>query len=124
MNTCFRVENVKELRSNEIVREIIDVEVEISRLRDITRNYENYIPLLRPIYNVAAWLRLYDGGYMPSIGRRRTEYHQVSSRGHLFHFLACLKSSVYHFSVPRLSKQCCKLPKHTRDGTLLTPRVE
>lgn len=73
----MRVENVKELRSNAIIREIVDVEVEISRLRDITRNYENYIPLLRPIYNVAAWLRLYDGTYMPSIGRRRTGYHQV-----------------------------------------------
>lgn len=53
------------------------VETEISRLRDITRNYENYIPLLRPLYSLAARLRLYDGDYMPSIGRRRAGYHRT-----------------------------------------------
>ncbi|KAK7750527.1 hypothetical protein SLS62_007503 [Diatrype stigma] len=77
LNYGMRVESVKELHSNEIIKEIVHVETEISRLRDITRNYENYIPVLRPIYSLAARLRLYDGDYLPSIGRRRTGYHRT-----------------------------------------------
>lgn len=72
-----RVEDVKELRSNAMIAEIIHVEGEITKFRDTTRNYENYIPLLRPLNTLAEWTGLRDGKYMPDIGRRRTGYHKM-----------------------------------------------
>ncbi|KAI1759521.1 cytochrome P450 [Hypoxylon sp. FL1150] len=77
LNYGTRVEDVKELRSNAMIAEIIHVEGEITKLRDTTRNYENYIPILRPLNTLAEWTRLQDGNYMPDIGRRRTGYHKV-----------------------------------------------
>ncbi|KAI1382926.1 cytochrome P450 [Hypoxylon trugodes] len=77
LNYGTRVESLKDLRSNAMIAEIIHVETEITRLRDTTRNYENYIPLLRPLNRLAEWTRLRDGNYMPNIGKRRTGYHQM-----------------------------------------------
>ncbi|KAI6083003.1 cytochrome P450 [Hypoxylon rubiginosum] len=77
LNYGTRVEDVKELRSNAMIAEIIHVEGEITKFRDTTRNYENYIPLLRPLNTLAEWTGLRDGKYMPDIGRRRTGYHKM-----------------------------------------------
>ena len=56
---------------------MVHVESEISRLRDTSQNYENYIPLLRPVKTFAAFVGLRDGKYMSDIGRRRVGYHKV-----------------------------------------------
>ena len=56
---------------------MVHVEGEISRLRDTSQNYENYIPLLRPVKTIAAWVGLRDGNYMSDIGKRRVGYHKV-----------------------------------------------
>jgi 3-hydroxyphenylacetate 6-hydroxylase len=71
------VEDVKQLRGDTIFAEMVHVESEISRLRDTSQNYENYIPLLRPFKAISAKLGLLDGNYMSEIGRRRVGYHKV-----------------------------------------------
>lgn len=76
-DSISRVEDVKQLRGNTVFAEMVHVETEISRLRDTSQNYENYIPILRPIKTVAAWVGLRDGHYMADIGRRRVGYHKV-----------------------------------------------
>ncbi|KAH8690458.1 cytochrome P450 [Talaromyces proteolyticus] len=70
-----RVESIKEFSTNDILKEIIYVEEEISRLRETSSNYDNYIPLLRPLNSVAAALGLKDGTHLASIGKRRHSYH-------------------------------------------------
>lgn len=56
---------------------MVRVESEISRLRNPAGNYENYIPLLRPIKELAALLGYGNASYMAEIGRRRVGYHKV-----------------------------------------------
>lgn len=56
---------------------MVHVESEISRLRDTSQNYENYIPLLRPVKTLSSWIGLRDGNYQSDIGRRRVGYHKV-----------------------------------------------
>jgi 3-hydroxyphenylacetate 6-hydroxylase len=75
--TSVRVEDVKQLRGNSIFAEMVHVETEISRLRDTSNNYENYIPILRPIKTLSAWLDLRNDDYMAAIGKRRVGYHKV-----------------------------------------------
>lgn len=72
-----RVEDIKQLKGDTIFAEMVHVETEISSLRDTSQNYENYIPLLRPVKTFAAWVGLRDGKYMSDIGRRRVGYHKV-----------------------------------------------
>lgn len=74
-NFCLRVEDIKEFSTNDVLKEIIYVEEEISRLRETSSNYDNYIPLLRPINSIAATLGLKDGTHLASIGKRRHGYH-------------------------------------------------
>lgn len=71
------MEDIKQLRGDTVFAEMVHVETEISRLRDTSQNYENYIPLLRPVKTLAASLGLRDGNYMSDIGRRRVGYHKV-----------------------------------------------
>lgn len=66
LNYGTRVEDVKQLRGDTIFAEMVQVETEISRLRDTSQNYENYIPLLRPFKRARS-----------DIGRRRVGYHKV-----------------------------------------------
>jgi 3-hydroxyphenylacetate 6-hydroxylase len=72
-----RVEDIKQLKGDTIFAEMVHVETEISSLRDTSQNYENYIPLLRPVKTFASWVGLRDGKYMSDIGRRRVGYHKV-----------------------------------------------
>lgn len=56
---------------------MVIVETEISRLRNVSQNYENYIPLLRPIGKVLSWIGVRDDKYMAEIGKRRVGYHKA-----------------------------------------------
>ena len=56
---------------------MVEVEKEISRLRNTSQNYENYIPLLRPLKSLSAFVGLHDGTYMAEIGKRRVGYHKT-----------------------------------------------
>jgi 3-hydroxyphenylacetate 6-hydroxylase len=50
----------------------------ITKYRDVSGNYLNYIPLLRPFSSAAEMLGLSKGEkLMASIGKRRYEYHAV-----------------------------------------------
>ncbi|KAI0135134.1 cytochrome P450 [Daldinia grandis] len=72
-----RVEDVKDLHRDLVISEIIYIEEEISKFRNPTSNYSNYIPLLRPLDIVAGWLRLQKGSHMADVGKRRYAYHHV-----------------------------------------------
>ncbi|KAH7014654.1 cytochrome P450 [Microdochium trichocladiopsis] len=73
-----RVEDVKDLHHDLLLSEIIYLEDEISRLRDPTSNFYNYIPLLRTVNSVADFLGLRrTKAHLASIGKRRYAYHQV-----------------------------------------------
>lgn len=76
-NRAVRVEDVKQLRGDTIFAEMVHVEAEISRLRNTSGNFENYIPLLRPIKHFTEWLGFGDGKYLAQIGQRRVGYHKV-----------------------------------------------
>ncbi|KAF3392998.1 3-hydroxyphenylacetate 6-hydroxylase [Talaromyces pinophilus] len=70
-----RIEDIKEFSTNDVLKEIIYIEEEISRLRETSSNYDNYIPLLRPINSLASALGLVNGTHLASIGKRRHAYH-------------------------------------------------
>ncbi|KAI1645519.1 cytochrome P450 [Daldinia loculata] len=72
-----RVEDVKDLHRDLVISEIIYIEEEISKFRNPTSNYSNYIPLLRPLNTVAGWLGLQKGSHMADVGKRRYAYHHV-----------------------------------------------
>jgi 3-hydroxyphenylacetate 6-hydroxylase len=69
------IEDIKEFSTNDVLKEIIYIEEEISRLRETSSNYDNYIPLLRPINSLASALGLVNGTHLASIGKRRHAYH-------------------------------------------------
>ncbi|CAI6088004.1 unnamed protein product [Clonostachys chloroleuca] len=77
LNYGTRVENIKQLRGDTIFAEMVLVETEISRFRNVSQNYENYIPLLRPIGKVLSWIGVRDDKYMAEIGKRRVGYHKA-----------------------------------------------
>ncbi|OAA63469.1 Cytochrome P450 [Niveomyces insectorum RCEF 264] len=77
LNYGTRVEDVKQLRGNTVFAEMAFVETEISRLRNTAGNYENYVPLLRPVKAVISWLGYGNDKYAAEIGRRRVGYHKV-----------------------------------------------
>ncbi|KAI2623627.1 cytochrome P450 [Hypomontagnella submonticulosa] len=72
-----RVEDVKDLHRDLVISEIIYIEEEISKFRNPTSNFSNYIPLLRPLNTIAGWLRLQKGSHMADVGKRRIAYHKV-----------------------------------------------
>ncbi|KAI0846810.1 cytochrome P450 [Daldinia vernicosa] len=72
-----RVEDVKDLHRDLVISEIIYIEEEISKFRNPTSNYSNYIPLLRPLDTIAGWLGLQKGSHMADVGKRRYAYHHV-----------------------------------------------
>ncbi|KAI0173366.1 cytochrome P450 [Hypoxylon sp. FL1284] len=72
-----RVEAVKDLHKDLVISEIVYIEEEISKFRNPTSNFSNYIPLLRPLGTVAGWLGLRKGSHMADVGRRRVAYHNV-----------------------------------------------
>lgn len=79
LNYGTRVSNVKFLKDDPLLAEIIYVESEISKFRDTRKNYANYIPLLRywePVAN-AFGLNSSPKDHATDIGRRRLEYNDV-----------------------------------------------
>jgi cytochrome P450 len=56
---------------------MVRVESEISKLRNTSQNYENYIPMLRPINAISARIFGRDTTYMSKIGKRRVGYHKA-----------------------------------------------
>ncbi|KAI8956492.1 cytochrome P450 [Daldinia sp. FL1419] len=72
-----RVEDVKDLHRDLVISEIIYIEEEISKFRNPTSNFSNYIPLLRPLNTIAGWLRLQKSSHMADVGKRRYAYHHV-----------------------------------------------
>ncbi|KAI0889734.1 cytochrome P450 [Annulohypoxylon maeteangense] len=72
-----RVEDVKDLHQDLMISEILYIEGEITKFRNPTSNYSNYIPLLRPIYTIAGWFGLQKGSHMADIGKRRYAYHRA-----------------------------------------------
>lgn len=72
-----RVEDVKDLHRDLVISEIIYIEEEISKFRNPTSNFSNYIPLLRPLDTLAGWLGLQKGSHMADVGKRRVAYHNV-----------------------------------------------
>ncbi|KAF4956253.1 hypothetical protein FSARC_11652 [Fusarium sarcochroum] len=70
-----RVEDVKDLRDDLLLSEVIYIEHQITKFRDVSGNYLNYIPVLRPISTVAGWLGSQEGKHMADVGRRRYAYH-------------------------------------------------
>ncbi|CAI6094500.1 unnamed protein product [Clonostachys chloroleuca] len=79
LNYGTRVSSVKSLSEDPLLAEIIYVESEISKLRDTSKNYTNYIPLLRYWEPIAGFFRLLANpkDHAGSIGRRRLEYNDV-----------------------------------------------
>lgn len=69
------MEDVRDFARDDILKEIIYIEEEISRLRETSGNYANYIPILRPLDSIAAFLGLRDGSHLANIGKRRHAYH-------------------------------------------------
>ncbi|KAI1383441.1 cytochrome P450 [Hypoxylon trugodes] len=72
-----RVEDVKDLHRDLVISEIIYIEEEISKFRNPTSNFSNYIPLLRPLNTIAGWIGLQKGSHMADVGKRRYAYHRV-----------------------------------------------
>ncbi|UPL00178.1 hypothetical protein LCI18_011112 [Fusarium solani-melongenae] len=79
LNYGTRVSNVKSLHDDPLLAEILYVESEISKFRDTSKNYANYIPLLRYWEPIASFLGLASApkSHAPDIGRRRLEYNDV-----------------------------------------------
>ncbi|KAI1086277.1 cytochrome P450 [Rostrohypoxylon terebratum] len=79
LNYGTRVSNIKSLTDDPLLSEIIYVESEISKLRDVGKNYANYIPLLRYWEPVAEFIGLsgQPKDHAADIGRRRLEYNNV-----------------------------------------------
>ncbi|KAJ4207681.1 hypothetical protein NW759_013913 [Fusarium solani] len=79
LNYGTRVSNVKSLHDDPLLAEILYVESEISKFRDTSKNYANYIPLLRYWEPIASFLSLTSApkSHAADIGRRRLEYNDV-----------------------------------------------
>lgn len=75
MHESTSIEDMKEFSTNDVLKEIIYIEEEISRLRETSSNYDNYIPLLRPIKSLASAIGLVNSEHLASIGKRRHAYH-------------------------------------------------
>ena len=71
----FSVEDVRDLHRDLLLTEIIYIEEQITKFRDVSGNYLNYIPLLRPLSTIAGWIGLQDGSHMANVGKRRYAYH-------------------------------------------------
>ncbi|CAH0027119.1 unnamed protein product [Clonostachys rhizophaga] len=73
-----RVEDVKDLHNNILLSEILYIEEMITKYRDVSGNYLNYIPLLRPFSSAAELLGISKGEkIMADIGKRRYAYHAL-----------------------------------------------
>ncbi|KAK7222538.1 hypothetical protein V2G26_010541 [Clonostachys chloroleuca] len=73
-----RVEDVKDLHNNILLSEILYIEEMITKYRDVSGNYLNYIPLLRPFSSAAELLGFSKGEkLMADIGKRRYAYHAL-----------------------------------------------
>ncbi|KZL84133.1 3-hydroxyphenylacetate 6 hydroxylase protein [Colletotrichum incanum] len=70
-----RVEDVKDLHSDLLLSEIIYIEEQIAAFRDVSANYSNYIPVLRPLNTLADILGFQTGTRMADVGKRRHAYH-------------------------------------------------
>lgn len=79
LNYGTRVSSVKSLSEDPLMAEIIYVESEISKFRDTSKNYANYIPILRYWEPIAGRLGLNSSprNHAADIGRRRLEYNDV-----------------------------------------------
>lgn len=75
MHEITSIEDIKEFSTNDVLKEIIYIEDEISRLRETSSNYDNYIPLLRPINSLASTIGLVNSTHLASTGKRRHAYH-------------------------------------------------
>ncbi|KAJ4251497.1 hypothetical protein NW762_011484 [Fusarium torreyae] len=77
LNYGTRVSNIKSLHDDPLLAEILYVESEISKFRDTSKNYANYIPLLRYWEPVSIFLGLSKTPkfHAADIGRRRLEYN-------------------------------------------------
>jgi phenylacetate 2-hydroxylase/3-hydroxyphenylacetate 6-hydroxylase len=59
-----------------LLSEILYIEEMITKYRDVSGNYLNYIPLLRPFSSFAELIGLSQGEkLMASVGKRRYGYH-------------------------------------------------
>ncbi|CAG9990955.1 unnamed protein product, partial [Clonostachys byssicola] len=73
-----RAEDVKDLHNNILLSEILYIEEMITKYRDVSGNYLNYIPLLRPFSSAAEFLGFSKGEkIMADIGKRRYAYHAL-----------------------------------------------
>ncbi|GJD00493.1 cytochrome P450 family 2H2 [Colletotrichum higginsianum] len=70
-----RFEDVKDLHDDLLLSEIIYIEEQIAAFRDVSSNLSNYIPVLRPLHAVAAFLGFRSGTHMADVGNRRQAYH-------------------------------------------------
>jgi 3-hydroxyphenylacetate 6-hydroxylase len=79
LNYGARVSTVKSLSEDPLMSEIVYVESEISKFRDTSKNYANYIPLLRWWEPLASFLRLdaTPRNHAADIGRRRLAYNDA-----------------------------------------------
>ncbi|ETN44575.1 uncharacterized protein HMPREF1541_10245 [Cyphellophora europaea CBS 101466] len=67
----------RDLHKDLLISEITYIEEEIARLRDPTKNFSNYIPLLRLVGTVRSWLGIRAASHMGHVGKRRYNYHHV-----------------------------------------------
>ncbi|KAK5115402.1 hypothetical protein LTR85_009862 [Meristemomyces frigidus] len=82
LNYGTRVSSLKLMTDDRLMQEIMYVEDEISNLRDTSKNYANYIPLLRywqPVQQTLGWGKQ-KKGHAADIGKRRLEYNRVLQR--------------------------------------------
>ncbi len=79
LNYGTRVSSVKTLTDDPLMSEILYVESQISKLRDTSKNYSNYIPLLRYWEPVSRFIGLDRSpkSFASDIGRRRLEYNSI-----------------------------------------------
>ena len=70
------MEDVKDLHNDVLLSEILYIEEMITKYRDVSGNYLNYIPFLRPFSSFAELVGLSQGEeLMASVGKRRYRYH-------------------------------------------------
>lgn len=79
LNYGTRVPSAKALHDDPLMAEIIEVESAVSKFRDTSKNYSNYIPLLRCWEPVAQFFHFGSSPRVDAadIGRRRLEYNNV-----------------------------------------------
>ena len=76
LNYGTRISQVKYLKDDPLLAEIIYVESEISKLRDTANNYANYIPILRYIGPLASLIsKSSSPTHAADIGKRRLGYN-------------------------------------------------